>query len=673
MSSLETLAADCLANVVQYLNGYEFMALLTTGNRLVRHKLSLTCTSLRFEAMPSSKFPFSALNLPNLLSLSVIGIKEAPTYLEFLDEQGLGLSVGSKRLEKLEIDCLNSLALVIPPNSTIPRLPIRERFPSLTTLIIHGFSCESLLEDLFGELPDFLTVLSLESARTMKIPEISLCSLGNLPRNLSFLSIVRFKITSSGEKPVSNFESLLPKNLTYLALDWLYDHEILNYLPSSLQFLRFGFPQGSRLCWKSAPPLIVKVISDLGLNDDSKLPLPLPYEIFECGRKVKPQNAPSMSTDNAYSDVNTIPNIFWRQVTSHSTRNAITTIDSAFNRFPNIEYVAIKDGMSFSSLPSRLKKLGYHYCLQFADFPLPSGLKSVYFFVPAPISNLGNISSSSLRSLHLGSMEGKGLDWVSYELFFASDYQPWTRQDFSQLASRWRLSSLGIDCKYIDTPYSCLEPLKQMETLQSLSIIAIPPEMMESTPEWLIHCVPTNLKELTLHYTPRHDVDKSGIISDDFLRLCNFAETTPRLRTLIVKSGLADPMLLGPFFDSLPRGLLKLVLIFQIADLQLGAIATLPSSLKNLKLELWKRSSCYLCADHFVGLPSRLAELLISLSPQDRIDEAQLLPLLPKSIVSLLFPSPRAGISQRMDGFIRSFLKQNSLCKGFGQYSHDLS
>lgn len=136
-ASLATIASDFISLLVLRLNGDDFALLMASGNRLLRHKLRLCCEALLFKKTAfATKFPFAALDLPKLRSLTVHCIAKIPTHLDFRHGGALALTRGSKTLEEINFRFENSHALFMSYNSSIRRLTVRERFPALTTLIL---------------------------------------------------------------------------------------------------------------------------------------------------------------------------------------------------------------------------------------------------------------------------------------------------------------------------------------------------------------------------------------------------------------------------------------------------------------------------------------------------------------------------------------------------------
>lgn len=94
------------------------------------------------------------------------------------------------------------------------------------------------------------------------------------------------------------------------------------------------------------------------------------------------------------------------------------------------------------------------------------------------------------------------------------------------------------------------------------------------------------------------------------------------------------PITFGPFFASIPRGLLKLDLRFRIANLQPDAVSMLPRSLIHLSLSLEKQMQNPISNEHLEGLPQALQEFSISFDCKSAFD-AKVFEILPKSICKL--------------------------------------
>lgn len=73
MASLGSLPSDCISNLLEYLNGDVVYALLSTGDRVLRTKVTYGVRRLRVAARHNQNFPFSALKLPQLQHLHVSG------------------------------------------------------------------------------------------------------------------------------------------------------------------------------------------------------------------------------------------------------------------------------------------------------------------------------------------------------------------------------------------------------------------------------------------------------------------------------------------------------------------------------------------------------------------------------------------------------------------------
>lgn len=278
-SSLATIADEFFVLLTRYIDGNGFVALMMTGNRLLRYKLRLNCSSLRFRETATIAFPFAALKLANLRSLSIHGIKEVTTYLDFRERGGLVHSLGHKTLKKLELDFGNAISLFRSSNASSPRLPIRDRFPSLSTLILKGFINPSSLESLLGELPETLTNLSAVHSEYRGVSNsMDLRYIAKLPAHLKSLTMRGYKLwapLSSG----NTLSELCPPNVRHLDLDILNDINCLNHCPPKLKTLRLTVAyQREEFIWKSSkiPKGLKKLFLNVGGACKLHLDAPLP-------------------------------------------------------------------------------------------------------------------------------------------------------------------------------------------------------------------------------------------------------------------------------------------------------------------------------------------------------------------------------------------------------------
>lgn len=145
-ASLAIINPDCLAELILYLNGDDFVSLMSTGDHLLRQKLAHNCQILNFVSLTNTKFPFAALKLPKLRSLSMCGIKGVYSFMDFRNGGELALAQGSKTIEKIKLCFQNSLALFMSPGNVSPSLSVRDRFPSLTTLVLRDIVFEESSE-----------------------------------------------------------------------------------------------------------------------------------------------------------------------------------------------------------------------------------------------------------------------------------------------------------------------------------------------------------------------------------------------------------------------------------------------------------------------------------------------------------------------------------------------
>lgn len=190
---------------------------MKTGNRLLRRKLANNCKSF-FEPLQATKFPFAVLQLPKLNSLTVMCTEGVPSYMDLSNGGELALVQGSKTIEKIEFRFRNSLALFLSPNESFLRLSVRDRFPSLTSLILRDIIFIHSLESMFGELSENLRTFSLGFAYQGNPPSISLASVAKLPRYLKTLELSGCNVTYAENDDKIDLQNILPPNLVHLTL-----------------------------------------------------------------------------------------------------------------------------------------------------------------------------------------------------------------------------------------------------------------------------------------------------------------------------------------------------------------------------------------------------------------------------------------------------------------------
>lgn len=652
-ASLATLAPDCIAELIQHLYGDDFISLMMTGDRSLRHKLVNNCFGLFFEPAQATKFPFAAFKLPKLRSLVAYMTENIAAYMDFRNGGELALIQGSKTLEKLDLRFRNSAALFLTPGVSLPRLLVRDRFPSLTTLKILDFVCEGSLEGLFGELPDSLTTFSIKRNNIDdEEPPVSLLSIAHLPRHLQTLEIQGYTLEEPVRRAFKFEANLLPPNLAHLTLETLSGTRILDALPSTLKTLRFKLadPYYVSPHWKISklPFGLVSLWTNLPSQSlDVDAPLPQTLEKlespFNCFQNDK------ITIDHLPKGLKLVPRLIFFQKTGQEAELII-------KKLPNIEYAQISDESTVPLLPGGLKTLICEKPI-FIDSALPQGLTSLNLRKPIPTANLKNIPSS-LTFLNVGSPshlretraeEGHG------------QFPAWLRSDFLLIAERIRLVSLEIEYRYIGSGVS-LAPLAKVETLKNFALDLVPLESFFDAPTWLPKCLPVNLHGLHLSVgDPSSSLGKE-IRKEIFSPIFDLKEVTPNLKSLRLHSSYPSPIALTPeFFASLPRGMLKLILNLRSAELKLNALSQLPRPLQCLSLHFFEMDPLNgLSNDHFRVLPPHLVELFVQIYWSKNSVTAKLFDMLPKSIASISFIDEPQFLARQRD-----FLDSNPITKGF--------
>lgn len=549
---------------------------------------------------------------------------------------------------------------------------IKDRFPSLSTLILTDISCDQSLEALFGQLPDFLETLSLKYLAGNH-PDIQLSSLAALPRNLKALTLRRCWILEPREDDFFDFGGVLPPNLTHLDLEELCIPTILNYLPSPLRYLRFeldGRPNDFSWEEERLPLLMAQILiplmADISPHVNLNSLTPTLLETFEFGEKNCHQIDSANIDQNPYEAITNLPTEIEKQIQFYGN-NSRSCHENIFRKFPNLEQKSIHShSMPLSSLPRGLKALRILVPIIF-DHPLPPGLTMLDMCVPSTVTNI----SSTLKHLSVRSDSAVSLfDAEDYYLTLKSRFPPWNASDFSQLASFARLESLSIDWEYVESP-SSLAPLSKIETLTFLALRTLKRDQSHEMPQWVPKCLPRNLKSLALSFSvsspPSGDDNDEKDFSSDFLRLCNLSEVTPTLKYLQLHISLRRfPVFwTEECFASLPKGLLFLNLRTIVADLALGAVAKLPRTLKYFNLSLSEPIRTSISNEHFLALPEKLSELYLLLGQTTTIDD-QLLEIIPKSVLKLESRGNR--FARAVEEKFTKQLEENPLCKGFLHY-----
>lgn len=571
--------------------------------------------------------------------------------MDFRNGGDLALARGSKTIEKIEFRFCNSPALFLSPGESLPRLSVRDRFPSLTTLILHEIICEESLECLFRELPDTMTTFSLQYDTICEQSTfIDISTVAKLPRHLKTFELACCSIIHPTERDFS-FENLLPPNLTHLKLKTLCDITILDHLPIKLKTLRFktDLNQWERR-WKASkmPPELIELYMDLKATDlDIDAPLPVNLERLHCPAHFHPDS--KFSIDDLPKNLKNFP--MW-------LFSGPVDMEKVVKTFPKLESACIDRETTFAILPETLKTLESEIWLRL-DSPLPSALTELTLPYLPPIQNLNNIPPY-LRSLQIadGSLVRKDL---TEELI--RDFPPWTESDFDQLGTQIHLVSLYIECRLIDSVF-LLSPLAKLGTLKNFCLTCISLDDLLEVPTWLPNCLSPTLNHLTIGSNDLIPVEPY-ILKTDLWSLVDFQQVTPQLKSLVLYCYYEVEVLWSAqFFASLPRELIKLNLDHKCAALAPSAVPHLPKGLQFFHIVVNPKYSGTEVSDgHFEGLPPSLARFWLTLGDQRHPITPKLFEILPQNIVCMGWPI--TGRSEEFHARRGEFLRSHPITKGF--------
>lgn len=640
-ASLERLPPDCISTLVEWLDIDGFRSLMSTGSRVLRHKLK-NVYGLCFEAAHATKMPFAVLSLPKLRSLSIYGIKEDVAFLDFTDGSDSELARGSKTLEKLVLAFRNAFALFWSPSSDSLTVPIRDRFPALSTLIFRGVTCEKSVEMLFGELPDTLTTFELSYARSQGFETFNLATVAKLPRYLSTLQIHVDNICEPEGTATFEIAKVLPPNLTTLKLATLDRPTILDHLPSTLTNLFFCYDKSDSFVWQSSkiPPKLVQlaiVSSGWRIDWDEPLPSTLEQISWEGSAHV----FSGLKISRLPPKMRRIPEaLFTQEFAGLEPEKLFPAVNTMLTKFSNLRSAIIFGKENLRHLPSTLECLHMPVGADL-DFPLPSGLTDLYLYSPMKSKDLVHVPKT-LAHLALESVRTSGGSVLKTDRDAA--YPPWNETDMSQLERFTGLISLNISRTRIESG-SSLAPLSKLKILKHFYLTGMSLQDMITSPQWLHLSLPPSLTEMRLSYNSDEDVGEEKSISDEWLSACNLDSVTPDLKLLKLHGVLPKSIVWGKSFITLPCYLKELQIDFTHSDLELGTVVNLPPTLTSLHLLLRKQLTGPLTNEHFDGLPDSLAELKIAFGPELALNE-DLLDLLPENIAVLDFTPTDESIAR---------------------------
>lgn len=632
-TSLDTLPSDCISILAEWLDLDGFISLMCTGSRVLRHKLRNVC-ELCFEAPNATKMPFPVLLFPRLRSLSIYGLQEDANFLDFRDGGELMLAQGSKTLEKLVLAFSNAFALFWSPYAELPKIPIRSRFPALSTLILRNSSCQDYLDSLFGELPETLTTFELSCDKTSSMAAIYLSSLAKLPRYLTSLRILSSEIDPKEEAAGFDASQVLPPNLRILELEALVWPTLMDYFPSTLTDLSFWFNYSRPFVWPSSkiPPGLIRlsiVPGEWTIEWDKPLPPTLEYFNFSIDERFYQ----GLEISSLPPKLKTIPEaMLYKAHRAGDLDSFITYLNSVLPKFPNLKEMIIGGKDNLRKLPGCLERLEILGGPEI-DFPLPSRLSALSILAPLRRNDIAKIPDT-LTSLSLARSTDTGLRGFQYDSQTMELFPPWKDQDLAQLERLTLLSSLTICWKYIDGETS-LTPLAKLKNLKTLRLISVTPAALQRMP----HCLPRSLTEINFEITSQTNVQRLPLpyvvdqISDEWLSACDLANSVPDLKTLKLEGDITIAISWSSSLTTLPRGLRVLDIRFERSFLDPGALTKLPSSLTSLRFLSNQLLSTILANEHFAELPKSLASL--SLGTGQTAIHAHLFDLLPPNLANL--------------------------------------
>lgn len=630
MSNLVALAPDCIAHLLEYLSSNDIHTLLSTGDFILRRKVTLNVRRLSLLPRHNENFPFSALKLPHLKSLSVLCNQAA--YLRFENgdtASSTDLETRNSTLSSLRLHFRNAPAFFCRPGS----LSLEYRFPSLTELSLECFGRSELAKSL-ARLPKTLTKFRLERWSSGLLDEcpLDIFELSNLPRTILDLEIVWMPIKEVRERQNSEaiaFEDILPPQLTFLSLSHLSERTILSHLPKSLEnlFLQFA-PGGADLTEMKTsllPPDLTCLKLNIPLIFDNPLPsglvtfkLPLETEIKLRTRDGGDPNwkglplPPRLEYDHPYP---TIADHCLLKRVSHIIISEESQLDTLFELSKNKDFPK-----SFTSELPLLRILK----------PLPSSIKHV---------NL------------LDSMHGDDVTMLPSRLeqFFISRPQ---KIEYSSLPPSWTMQQVAELPRYLrelHIPFDIvkdgckLAPISKL-FLNSLELVGVPGEHLQLAPNWLGSCLPLHLSKLTI-FTSRQERTK---ISPDCIRLCNLGEAVPHLSSFSMEIKFSYEAPMGPLFASLPSNLRELEINFTPSVFEQDALSKTPRTLRALTMCFIEDLFDFAAPNsmgckHFEGLPPRL-EFLEVYPPRNAAIGTEIAEYFPSSLCEITIWSPHISL-----------------------------
>lgn len=567
MTRLEALPSDYIAELLEYLDSRGIHALLRTGARILRHKVVRSVRGLILRPGLNQQFPFSALKLPHLKSLSVIGSRQI--FLRF-DKDEKTRSNSSERyncaITCLSLNFLNSSALFTRPGA----LSLEERFPSLTDLTLHCSPSDELVES-FAELPQSLTTLKLTAVyrnpRTQSFEHsLDLMAIKCLPRSLLTLELGWPSIQRlEGDMKAEELSSVFPPGLTSLHLSSLSEVSILSHLPHSLETLECFIiepeEEEKRETMKTSllQPNLTHLEAHVRFIFDA--PLPQKLRFFEACESTMDTIFTQVTGNTSQKGFSLPPRL------EYAVQTLPLPPPTFFRHARRVRIALVETESQLNDLLASQEE-GILKCLKSDEpnlrilKPLPSSIKEMYLN-----------SSMHGEDVH---MLPRGLTNFSIYALAHPTLPPtlWTSAQVRDLPLRF-LVSLSIPF-YLVGDGSKLAPISEL-SLKILHLARIPVDAVVTAPLWLIHCLPYYLQSLALFAD-------DGKVSTDAIRLCRLHEVVPHLRILSMKIEFGNERSLGAMLDVLPKHLeqlnLRKVHVFEVT-----AMSHLPKSLFKLFLE----------------------------------------------------------------------------------------
>lgn len=642
------LSIDCLALVLHYVSGDDVVALLSTGDRVLRRKVAFSVRDLVFkERSPGSIFPFAVFGLPKLRSLALREKLGWTKFLNMSDREAHALIRGSKSLEKIELDFRNCFGLFCshsePPK---PHLPIRERFPSLTTLILKNITTVLQIGSLCGELPDSITHLELTHPAGSQYA-MKLTSIADLPRGLTFLKLGAF--VDEPEDEHFDFSKILPPALQHLQVR-LSGMGLLDHLPSTLEYFDCTVVSDASIHYwpvSKCPPKIVYLelflASEWVIEFDA--PFPETLETFHTFGATFPHGIPSSALPKGLKQLD--EEILGMLVDGHTL---VDRYHSLISKFPNYTNVVIDNLVPIHTLPKCLESLK---CYDLASIPssLPATLKALSMVgVPIPIEDIANIPRT-LRRLAVRPPAPAG----------SISFQPWSALEISHLVPI-SLKTLSIEVNYV-LDLASLAPISKMRTLATIAFGSIPPDGRDALPSWLPKCIPSKLVDLKLTFATslsEKAADDAPEISDDFLRLCHLADAVPHLHGLEFDYGTNNPLVLDRSLSTLPRNLKRLKISSHSVSLEHDALRRLPRSITYLRIFLTQSKRFKLSNNHFEGAPPSLAFLDVSFPIIGATLDVEVFKLFPPYLYNVLLCASAPNKARQGSEEVRNAQKLNA-------------